>query len=346
MSFRISNYSYHIINSLCNKSETLISRSFLLNMNRLTKKNRILNSSKFLYNELPIRLSRRIKELEKLPIDLDRNHEIFKIRDWYVKSIDELTNVKKPDSLDDCEKYKIIIKNIYNRHSSTLVTMANGISKLRNANLVDDNIDDFLLKFYSNRTRTRFLISNYLHYFDENVNNIGIIDKKCNLKNLINEAVIDINSMAEMHRIDCPNINIKMIDSNIIYPSEYLYYCIIEIMKNSLVATIHKKKPKIDISCLNDNNLSIIKIKDNGKGICEEDKDKIWKFSYTTTKINYENKFSNDFERTNPLSGFGYGLPISKILLNTFSSDIKIYSKPNIGTETYILIDHQNEWKF
>ena len=32
-SFRISNYSYHIINSLRNKSETIVTKKFLLNMN-------------------------------------------------------------------------------------------------------------------------------------------------------------------------------------------------------------------------------------------------------------------------------------------------------------------------
>ena len=346
MSFRISNYSYHIINKLCNKSETLVSRNFLLNMNKTSKKNRILNSSRFLYNELPIRLSRRIKELEQLPIDLDSNHEIFIIRDWYVKSIDELTNIRMPNTISECEEYKNIINNIFSRHSSTLVTMANGISKLKNYNLVDDNVDDFLFKFYSNRTRTRFLISNYLNYFNDSNDNIGIINKKCNIKNLIDNAVIDISSIAEMHRMNVPNININIGDSNIIYPSEYLYYCIVEIMKNSLVATKNKKKPIIDIDCIHDNYLSILKIKDNGVGIKEQDKENIWKFSYTTTKIDYDNKFYNDFEKSNPISGFGYGLPISRILLNTFNGDIKLYSQFNKGTEIYLLIDHRSEWQF
>lgn len=346
MSFRISNYSYHIINSLCNKPETFVNRKFLLNMNNLKYEDRILNSSIFLHNELPIRLSRRIKELEELPIDLNSKHQIFKIRDWYVKSIDDLTNFKKPNTFEDCFEYKKIVSEIYKRHSSTLITMANGIDSLKKDNLLNENIDNFLYNFYSNRTRTRFLISNYLNYFNERVDYIGIINKKCNINTLVNDAVQDISYMADMHKINLPDININIGDSNIIYPSEYLYYCVIEIMKNSLVATKKKKMSKIDINCINDDNLSILKIKDNGTGISNEDKEKIWNFSYTTTKINYDNKYQNDFEKTNPLSGFGYGLPISRILLNTFNGDIKIYSKQGKGTETYILIDHKSDWKF
>ena len=117
-------------------------------------------------------------------------------------------------------------------------------------------------------------------------------------------------------------------------------------MKNSLIATKNKKMPIINVNSIHDNNLTILKIKDNGIGIKEEDKENIWKFSYTTTNIDYDNKFNNDFEKSNPISGFGYGLPISKILLNTFNGDIKLYSQYKKGTETYILIDHQSEWRF
>ena len=54
---------------------------------------------------------------------------------------------------------------------------------------------------------------------------------------------------------------------------------------------------------------------------------------------------SNHFEKQNPLSGLGYGLPISRIILQTFNGDIKIFSKQNIGTDTYLFIDIASDWK-
>jgi pyruvate dehydrogenase kinase 2/3/4 len=342
--FRISNYSYHIINSLRNKSETNVTKNFLLNMDKLTYKNKIISSSKFLYQELPIRLSKRIKDLEKLPIDLDKSHEIFKVRDWYVKSLDDITNIKYPNNIEDCESFRDKINIIHDRHSLTLSTMSTGINKLKKKNLITNDIDIFLSNFYSNRAKTRFIIENYLEYFKENPKKIGILYKNCNIKHLVEDTVLDLYSLADIHKCNKPEININIDDTNFIYPSGYLYYSIMELLKNSLVATKEIDNPKIDITCFNDNNLYIIKIKDNGIGIKEENMDNIWKFSFTTTDINYNN--NNNYEIDNPLSGFGYGLPISRILLNTFNGDLRIYSEHNNGTETYIIIDINSNWVF
>ena len=344
MSFRISNYSYHIINNLCRKEETFVTKSFLLSMQKLNFNNRIKLSTKFLYKEIPIRFSRRIKELEALPIDLDDKNEIFTIRDWYVKSLDEITKFKEPNNLIDCENYKEHINKIFNRHNSTLITMARGISKLD----VDENknFDNFLTNFYYNRTRTRFLLNNYLEYFNPDQNKIGILYKKFDLRKLIESVKTDLSFMSEIHKYETPEINCNIESIKITYPIDYLHYSILEVLKNSLVAINNNENGKINISCFSDKNILIIKIQDNGKGIKDENLGKIWNFSYTTSKISQNNKYSNDYEKTNPMSGFGYGLPISRILLRTFDGDIKIYSEQNIGTTTYLFIDLNSNWKF
>lgn len=53
---RISNYSYHIVNNLSKKPESVIYKSNLLKLNKLNKEEKILHSSKFILNELPIRI--------------------------------------------------------------------------------------------------------------------------------------------------------------------------------------------------------------------------------------------------------------------------------------------------
>ena len=107
-----------------------------------------------------------------------------------------------------------------------------------------------------------------------------------------------------------------------------------------------RNNAKISISCNFDNNLIVLKIKDNGIGINDSNMENIWKFSFSTSKINFQDKFSKDFEKSNPISGFGYGLPISRILLRTFNGDLKIFSKIGKGTETYMIIDVNSNWKF
>lgn len=338
---RISNYSYHIVNNLSKKPESFIYKSNLLKLNKLNKEEKILHSSNFILNELPIRFSRRIKELEELPLDLSKNHEIFKIRDWYLKSLDEITLLNFPKNLDNCEDIKSTVESIYIRHSDTLNTMSEGINKLKSQKLISNNIDFFLTNFYYNRTKTRFLIKNYLDYFNNNSEYIGSLSKKCNIHDIIKDAVSDIEFLSEYHRYEKPNIKIN-IDQNFnyfLYDKDYLNYCIVEILKNSLVAVQKIESPLIEVSCLQDKNMIILKISDNGLGIDKTNLEKIWNFSFTTSDIDFNNN-------TIPLSGFGYGLPITKILLKTFEGDVKVFSKKNIGTDVYIIIDLNSNWKF
>lgn len=344
---RISKYSYQLINNLCNKKETLVSKSSLLNMRNITKKNQIIFASQYVHNELPIRLARRVKDLENLPLQLESHHEIFKVRDWYLQSLDDITILKKPTNEDDCNKMYEIVKKIHNRHSNTMNTMAQGIDKLKEKKLINKDIDNFLTNFYYNRTKTRFLIRNYLDYFNDDLNKLGALKLNCKINDIIKNVISDIESLCDIHHIiNIPNINVNVNDKEFIYVEPYLHYILIEILKNSLVAVKNKKNPLIEINGFTDNNYIILKITDNGSGISDFHMNDIWKFSFTTSPIDYKNDFQNDFEKKNPISGFGYGLPISRIILQTFNGNIRIFSKKNIGTDTYLFIDISSDWKF
>ena len=74
---------------------------------------------KYLYNELPIRLSQRIIDLNKLPYGLAHNHSINKIREWYITSFSDLVNLREPATNEDCKKFGQTIHNIFDRHKET-----------------------------------------------------------------------------------------------------------------------------------------------------------------------------------------------------------------------------------
>lgn len=343
---RVFNNTYFLINYLNKSKETLVSKKTILEYNGLSKEKKVLNASKFIYNEIPIRFSKRIKELEDLPFNINDGHEIFTLRDWYISSLEDISLVKEPRTYDECENFRDIIFNILNRHQTTLITISKGIGKLNlsenNKNLIKYN--KFLENFCINRTRTRFLLDNYYLLFNDNPKYVGNINLNCNINTILNETLRDAESITEINRMDFPEISKNIIDTSFIFNQNFLVYPILEILKNSIVACQGRDDPRIKIDILGDNNIKILKIKDNGIGIKYEDMHKIWNFSYTTADVNFSNNFDNDFEKTNPICGFGYGLPISKILLNTLGCDIKIFSEYNKGTEVYIIIDQNYDW--
>jgi len=67
---------------------------------------------------------------------------------------------------------------------------------------------------------------------------------------------------------------------------------------------------------------------------------RIWDYFYSSS----ENKFIDiqnldeldDFDKKAPLSGFGYGLPITKLYVDYFDGIITINSIKNIGTDVYL----------
>ena len=75
-----------------------------------------------------------------------------------------------------------------------------------------------------------------------------------------------------------------------------------------------------------------VQISDNGIGIPTENLNKIWNFGYTTAN----NKRS--------ISGYGYGLPMSRILMESFGGSISIHSIENKRTTVKILINLVDEW--
>jgi len=120
-----------------------------------------------------------------------------------------------------------------------------------------------------------------------------------------------------------------------------IIYILFEIIKNSTQAIITSSNPNplIEINIVDLDDYINIRIKDNGIGIKEENLDKIWLYSYSTNPIEPKKIIEQeDFSTESPLSGFGYGLPISKIYLNFFSSLIQIDSVYQKGTQTNIFL--------
>ncbi len=322
----------------------------------------IVLSGKYLHNELPIRLSHRITDLNNLPFGLSHNHSINKIREWYVLSFCDLVNFSEPNNTDECVKFGNLINNIYERHSATMVVMSKGILELKNENKISDincpNIQSLLNRFYKNRLEIRILLQQYLNLCN-NPNNKSLIENNIKLESIITDAVNNIKLVCDFNHIELDLNNIikiksmSLIASNeikVIGLSNYLYYIFFELIKNSVDAVNRKYKlslknyePLIEIKIIeiDDDNI-IIRIYDNGVGIKESDLDKVWFYSYSTNPIDPKEIIErSDYNNSAPLSGYGYGLPISELYLQFFNDNkynIKIESKHNHYTTTYVNI--------
>ena len=109
-----------------------------------------------------------------------------------------------------------------------------------------------------------------------------------------------------------------------------------QLLKKKKSNIVNNYLPHIVISITDHKNYILLRIEDNGIGIKDENKDKIWYFSYSSSKIDEKDILEeNDFSNSTPLSGFGYGLPIVNIYADFFNStknNIVLLSEYGQGT--------------
>jgi nitrogen fixation/metabolism regulation signal transduction histidine kinase len=93
----------------------------------------------------------------------------------------------------------------------------------------------------------------------------------------------------------------------------------INLFNNAIQSIPEDRKGKIDVSLEKQNNMAIVKIKDNGRGIPDELKDKMFTPNFTTKS-----------------SGMGLGLAITKNIIENIHGQISFETSPGKGT-TFIL---------
>ena len=79
----------------------------------------------FLHHELPIRLARRVVELDGLP-SLHEMPSVRRVREWYARSAAEISQAPKPADAAAERDFARLLATIYERHAGVLYTMAHG----------------------------------------------------------------------------------------------------------------------------------------------------------------------------------------------------------------------------
>jgi pyruvate dehydrogenase kinase 2/3/4 len=92
----------------------------------------------FLHRELPIRLAHRALELEATKA-FRQSPSIMNVCNWYKRSFYELRDTAAPLTQETEARFAKVVESIYERHSSTLITMAKGAHEIRTALKQDIN---------------------------------------------------------------------------------------------------------------------------------------------------------------------------------------------------------------
>jgi len=325
----------------------------------------LIQIATFLRRELPVRLARRVVELQQLPEGLHAMPSVQRVREWYIQSFVEIRRSRPPSDEESEAEFHQLLQRIYERHAPTLITMARGVYELRQSLVAEKgagfefgdvaSIHTFLDKFYMSRIGIRILIGQYVELrrgmldpAEQLDGYVGLINLNTSPAEVFAEAVDDAKYLCERAHGDSPEVIIQgRTDLTFSYIPSHLYYCMFELLKNSMRATVehhgveHEMPPcKVIIADGENNEDVVIKISDEGGGIRRSHMPRIWSYLFTTATPafggDHEAFSSADHTTDSPLAGLGYGLPISRSYARYFGGDLNLMSMEGYGTDAFL----------
>ncbi|CAA7388385.1 unnamed protein product [Spirodela intermedia] len=311
---------------------------------------KLMQSAQFLHKELPIRIARRVVELDDLPFGLSDKHAVLKVRDWYLDSFRDLRSFPDIRDASDELAFTDMIGMIMVRHKDVVPTMALGVQQLKKdlrpkaASSDLEEIQNFLDRFYLSRIGIRMLIGQHvaLHDSDAEPGCVGQINSKMSPIHVAQIASEDARAVCMRAYGDAPDVNIYG-DPNFTFPyvASHLHLMMFELVKNSLRAVQERyvnsdrDAPPVRIIVADGEEDVTIKISDEGGGIPRSGLSKLFTYLYSTAEApqyEYHNKVNNGVT----MAGYGYGLPISRLYARYFGGDLQIISMEGYGTDAYL----------
>jgi len=138
------------------------------------------------------------------------------------------------------------------------------------------------------------------------------------------------------------------------YVHTHIFYIFLELVKNAARASIERAQhesegsrklqiPAIHVIVPEEQGMwgqeRSVKLADRGTGMNRSVLSKAFCYFYSSVKARPTvAQEVSDFDQRVPLAGFGFGLPISRVMARYFSGDIDLNSIPGEGTDVYIYL--------
>ena len=233
-----------------------------------------------------------------------------------------------------------------------------------------DEIHAFLDSFYMSRIGIRMLIGQYFALREPpEPGHTGLIAHATSPAEVIRAAIADARYMCERQHGDAPDVQIHgRLDLTFAYVPTHLHYVLLELIKNSMRATVEFHTPeggiadsaamppiRVVIADGEENEDIAIKVSDEGGGIKRSHMPRIWSYLFTTADPHVQRGFLAEEDGSGgegtsvapyeplasgvaggALAGLGYGLPISRLYARYFGGDLDIKSMEGYGTDAFV----------
>eukprot|EP00922_Rhytidocystis_sp_ex-Travisia-forbesii_P003437 GHVS01005012.1.p1 GENE.GHVS01005012.1~~GHVS01005012.1.p1 ORF type:complete len:481 (-),score=61.15 GHVS01005012.1:14-1456(-) len=309
----------------------------------------LCTSACWIQKEMPIRLSHRLHDFNRLPHVVVANVNIQRVYQMYCEGFDQLQRYGPIRGPQQEVAFTKMLIGMVKDHSDVVSLMARGVADLRISH-PDILLDSFLDRFFLTRIGNRILAEHHIAHHrtgQDDPDFCGVINRQTAPAKIVEIVAKELQESSLMAYGCCPAINVcGDKDLSFAYIPEHIRYVAHEILKNSVRATIDRHKncaelPPVQVSIYKGNSDVFIKVFDQGGGISSDVNAKIWNYGFSTVRCDKDNSpdvFGMVSANTLlEMAGYGFGLPLSRLYTRYFGGDLDIKTMQGIGTDTYLL---------
>ena len=241
------------------KGETKLNLGDLIKFGREADRKTLLMSAVFLQKELPIRIAKRVQELQSLPVSMYSTRSVRELAALYEDTFFCVLNHEPPNHSKSEEKFSDMLLDVREKHKLVQANIAAGFSEMLRTGvpkwaLESQEIQDKLTRFYTGRIGVRLLIDQHLGLRRDAQDRseqamhkrgalqqafVGCVQTQCCIRDVVEDAIADARDACKMHLKDYPTVVVEgRPDITAPYIPEHLYIMVFEILKNSCRATV------------------------------------------------------------------------------------------------------------
>jgi len=253
-----------------------------------------------------------------------------------------------------------VLSELRARHKPITALVGEAMRKVQEQG--ESGSQDFCLQawadgFFASRIATEMLSTHYVAIMEDSgasSTSVGIVDTMCNPGLVCEEAAAQVKGFFAEREPDGNLLRITVQANNCVdsqqpvafsYIPRYLFYIVSELLQNSARATLeaYRATPAdgrpaepapILVTVCADQKQVAIRISDHGGGVSFGNSEKIWSYQFSTSA----QPFEVYADGCSPLSGWGMGLPVSRLYAEYLGGKLELMNMPGIGVDAYLFL--------
>lgn len=314
--------------------------------------------------EMRMKSSAAFSAIRKLILDLEDMHaDTYRlIWELYARNSEEPAILRNFHSANEA-LISSVFDQIRSRHAHSVEALADIVvshrSSIQSTDSKTNTVEEICAKFLKGRIGVQLLCDHYVRLHKQSTKvisdevgtyNIGAVNINCDIWDIIRDSVAEALAICETNLQVVPDVlvgntaskeglhavdNIMLADPrpvNITLIKAWAHHCMVEIFKNAMQAVVERnpqKPPSIIVTVSSTEKHVTVRVRDHGVGLESEDVEKAFQFALTgssSEKWDRLNEQQSYAAVTTPIRGLGVGLPLSRLMMETFGGFLELES--------------------